>query len=85
MKVEFSINVANWDRVAQDGVGWRAAVFMGAKSREENRVQRAVDNRQRRKAPTMDDSTVFYYCSHCQKPCRSRIGCFSHERRCVPR
>ena len=79
---EFSINVANWDMVAQDEVGWRAAVFIGAKRYEENRVQCAVENRQRRKCPTVDDSTVFYYCRHCQKPCRSRIGCLSHERRC---
>ena len=31
---------------------------------------------------TMDDSTVLYCCRHCQKPCRSPMGCFSHERRC---
>ena len=44
--MEFSINVANWDMVAQDRVGWRAAVLMGAKSYEEIRVQSAVENRQ---------------------------------------
>ena len=55
--------------VTQDRVGWRAAVLIGAKSYEENRVQRAVENRQRRKCPTVDDSTVFYCCRHCQKPC----------------
>ena len=82
--MEFSINVANWDMVAKDRGGWRAAVLMGAKSYEENRVQRAVQNRQRSKCPTVDDSTVFYYCRHCQNPCRSLIGCSSHERRCVP-
>ena len=63
--MEFSINVANWDRVAQDGVGWRAAVLIGAKSYEVNRVQRALETRQRRECPTMDDSTVLYYCGHC--------------------
>ena len=47
-------------------------------------VRRAIEKRQRRKCPTVDNSTVFYYCRHCQKPCRSRIGCFSNERRCVP-
>ena len=66
--MEFSINVANWDMVAQDRVEWRATVLTGAKSREENRVQRVVENRQRRKYPTVDDSTAFYHCRHCQKP-----------------
>ena len=33
--IEFSINAANWDMVAQDRVGWRAAVLIGAKSYEE--------------------------------------------------
>ena len=42
--MEFSINVENWDMVVQDEVGWRAAVLMGAKSYEENGVQRAVEN-----------------------------------------
>ena len=36
--IEFSINVANWDVVAQDRVGWRATVLIGAKSYEKNRV-----------------------------------------------
>ena len=55
------------------------------KSYEEKRVQRTVENRQRCTCPAVDNSTVFHYCGHCQKPCRSRIGCFSHERYCVPR
>ena len=82
--MEFSIAVANRDMVVQDRVGWRAGVLIEAKSYEGNRVQRAVENRQRLKCPTVDDSTAINYCRHCQKPCRSRIGCFSHERRCVP-
>ena len=45
--IDLSITVANWDMVAQDGLGWRAAVLMGAKSCEDNRVQHAVGNRQR--------------------------------------
>ena len=31
--IGISINVANWDMAAQDRVGWRAAVVMGAWSR----------------------------------------------------
>ena len=30
--IELSINVANWDMVAQDRVGWRAAILMCAVS-----------------------------------------------------
>ena len=60
--------------VAHDRVEWRAAVLMRTKSYEENRVQRAVENRQKRKCPTVDDFTAVYYCRHCQKPCRSRIA-----------
>ena len=66
----FSINFVNWDMVAQDRVGWRAAVLIGAKSCELNRVQHTVDNRQRGKWPTVYNSTVFYYCRHFQKPRR---------------
>ena len=80
--IEFTINVVNWDVVAQDRVGWRAAVLVRTKDYEDNRVQRAVETRQRCKYPTVNDFTVFYYCRHCQK---WRIGCFSHERCCVPR
>ena len=36
--MEFSINVANWDMVAQDQVGRTAAVLMGANSYKENGV-----------------------------------------------
>ena len=77
------MTVANWDMVAQDQVGLRATVLRGGKSYEDNGVQRAVENKQKRKCLTVDDSTVLYYCGHCQ--CRSRIGCFSNDRRCVPR
>ena len=73
--IEFSINVANWDMVAQDRVGWGAADIMGAKSSEENRVQPAVENRQRRKCPTVEDSTVFYYC---RLVCWL-VGCFTSQ------
>ena len=59
--IEFSINFTNWDMIAQDRVRWRAAVLMGAKSYGENRVQRAVENRQRCKCPTVNDFTLFYY------------------------
>ena len=74
--MEFSINVANWDMVAQDRIGWRSAVLVGAKNYQENRVQRVIESRQRRRFPTVDVSTVSYYCRHCQKPCRSRIFFF---------
>lgn len=56
---KFSTNIANW--VAQDLVGSRAAVFVGAKSYEPNSVRCAVEARQRRNCLTVDD-IVFYYC-----------------------
>ena len=34
--MEFSNNVANWNMIAQDRVGWRTAVLIRAKSYEEN-------------------------------------------------
>ena len=37
--------------VPQDRVAWRAAVVIGAKNYEENRVQCAIETRQRRKCP----------------------------------
>ena len=49
--VEFSINVENWDIVAQDRVGWRVAILIGAKNYVENRVQRAVETRLKRQVP----------------------------------
>ena len=83
--MEFSINVVNWDMVAQDRVRWRAAILIEAKSCEKNRVQCAIKNRQRRKCPTVDDSTAFYCCRHCQKPHQLCIDCFSNEQHTVPR
>lgn len=41
--MEFSIDVANRNAVARDLVGLKDAVFSGAKSYEENIVQRTVD------------------------------------------
>ena len=53
----FSIDAETSD--TQDYMGWRAAVFTGAKSFEDKRVQRAVEARQRRKYPAVDASTYF--------------------------
>ena len=58
--VEFSINVANC--ILLPGIEWDGGLlfWQKAKSYDENTIKRAVEARQKRKWPTVDDSTVFY-------------------------
>ncbi|KAK4307335.1 hypothetical protein Pmani_020854 [Petrolisthes manimaculis] len=79
------INPANWETVGADRNGWRLAVRAGLQRSEQRREDQWGQRRERRpqraaSAPT--EPGVDYICSKCNRARRSRIGLYSHSRRC---
>ena len=82
------IQPADLETETSNRTAWRAKVKDGVKLAEENRERRWEEKRTRRQqriqstsaAPTIP--TTGYTCSKCQRSCKSRIGLYSHSRRC---
>lgn len=82
------ISVESWEDLASNRSEWRKAVRGGCKRAEEERNRLAGERRERRKVAqglaAGQPPTNVFICTKCTKPCRSRIGLFSHERKCRP-
>jgi len=79
------IDPAGWESVAEDRSSWRSAVKACTIRSEERRDQHREEGRDRRRqraasVPSEPDAT--YTCGNCNRACRSRIGLYSHSRRC---
>lgn len=85
-----NINPADLKTANSDRSSWRANVKTGVKQAEEKRdIQRKErkSRKQQRTQPTTAPSivpTMDHTCSKCGRSCSSRIGLFSHSRRCCP-
>ena len=80
-----NINPADWEATAADRSSWRLAVKAGIQTSELKREEQWEEKRQRRRQRAASASTepgAVYTCSNCNKACRSRIGLYSHSRRC---
>ena len=80
-----NINTADWEATAADRSSWRLAVKAGIQTSELKSEEQWEEKRQRRRQRTASASTepgAVYTCSNCNKACRSRIGLYSHCRRC---
>ena len=73
------INHEVWENLARNRPAWREAVRSGVKRQEVQLVQDWEEKRRRRKR---NAQTAPNPCRHCDRPCRSNIGRFSHERKC---
>ena len=93
----FHIPVDKWRELAQKRLAWKSSVRTGASSFEEGRRDHARGKRAKRKAtksggkkksaetqvepPPTETST--WTCELCSRVCRSRIGLYSHKRKCL--
>ena len=80
-----NINTADWEATAADRSSWRLAVKAGIQTSELKSEEQWEEKRQRRPQRTASASTepgAVYTCCNCNKACRSRIGLYSHCRRC---
>jgi len=77
------ISPETWEAAAENRSNWRSTVKAGIQRAEERREQQWLDKRERRSraasAPTLPSAFI---CRHCDRDCHSRIGLFSHSRRC---
>ena len=84
-----NIDPQQWEVAASDRSCWKQTVKEGLHISEDKRKERAKETRQRRKQKQKDRDTntdqtgsVKYTCSTCGRECKSRIGLFSHNRKC---
>ena len=78
------INIRDWEDLAEDRPKWRATLTKQLKASEKRLTAAAEEKRARRKEclPSSSNDTGLK-CDSCGRICRSRIGLFSHARRCV--
>ena len=78
------IGVDTWEDLAADRDTWRQALHTGLKTSEAKQLLAAEEKRARRKnsqrRPPSSDSP--FTCTTCGRTCQSRIGLYSHSRRC---
>ena len=76
----------NWELHAADRSDWRSVCSLALQAGEERLKAEAVDRRAKRRAEMNKATCVpvacVFVCSGCGRVCRSRIGLFSHERKC---
>ena len=82
------IDTNTWESVADARQLWRAAVCEGTKRAEATRCAQMADKRARRKAraasiSASDSAPTSYTCTKCFRDCHSRVGLYSHSRRCT--
>ncbi len=78
------ISIESWESLADNRPEWRGALTRHLKLGEEKLTQAAIERRARRKQVDSTDrlETSPHTCDLCNRQCRSRIGLFSHRRRC---
>nr|KAG5691627.1 hypothetical protein BaRGS_023798 [Batillaria attramentaria] len=77
------IDPSTWEGAAEDRQLWRVTVSEGVKRAETARDDQLADRRARRKARAASVSApTSYICMKCSRDCHSRVGLYSHSRRC---
>ena len=83
--IAFGIDINNWEDVAAERGKWRAELAQGLRTGEAKLKQVAEDKRTRRKLMQQGDPSLqtVFRCTRCDKDCHSRVGLFSHTRKCM--
>lgn len=79
------IDPARLETAAADRSKWRLAVKTGVQMSEKRREDQWEEKRERRRqraASVPTEPGADFTCSNCNRACRSRIGLYSHSRRC---
>jgi len=77
------IDPNTWEEVADIRVAWRHAVSSGVGKAENTRNNQQVLKRTRRKTRAASIAAPSsFVCVICNRDCHSRVGLYSHSRRC---
>ena len=77
------IDTMSWEGLAADRTEWRSALKQHLETGEQKLMAAAADKRARRmEGSSSIRSETTPRCDVCNKDCHSRIGLFSHKRRC---
>lgn len=85
-----NINPADLETAISERNSWSASVITGIKRAEEKRGIQHEERKSRKQQRTQPTTappivpTMAHICSKCGRSCSSRIGLFSHMRRCCP-
>ena len=87
-----NIDETSWEKLADDKDEWRTTLHRQLKVGEENLKEKAAEKRETRKAKEQHKTTTestpppnSHQCERCKRNCGSRIGLYSHQRRCSSR
>lgn len=77
----------SWETLAANRSGWRSSTRAAVRKYEAKKTQAAKDKRkQRKEASTQAQSDIRdFLCASCSRPCKSRIGLYSHQKACLSR
>ena len=77
---------SGFEALAADRSGWQYTTESAIKTAEQKREEQWEDKRARRRQRAETDTAPLddnvFTCSNCNRVCRSRIGLYSHSRRC---
>ena len=87
------LDANTWQKSAADRTKWRQKIRDGLKDHESTLRHTAAEKRSKRKASNSgtetkntncpDLHTTNFHCTNCGRDCHSRIGLYSHSRKCV--
>jgi hypothetical protein len=77
------IDSNDWERTAENRSDWRRTVKTGTKLCEERVHQRWTEKRALRHRAAQQQQASLFVCDNCGRDCHSRIGLYSHNRRCI--
>ena len=80
-----SINPANWETQVADRSSWRTAIRTCIRTIERRRREQWEGEKEHKKQTTettAEPGAKTFKCSNCNRVCDSRIGLYSHSRRC---
>ena len=77
------MDTESWETLANDRTKWRTALTQHLARGEEKLLNAAAVKRGRRKERSSPSTAeTAYICDQCNRDCHSRIGLYSHRRRC---
>ncbi|KAL4714206.1 hypothetical protein ACJJTC_002843 [Scirpophaga incertulas] len=79
----FNIDHQNWQRLAEGRADWRRSVMEGCIKCDKAWFATLADKREKKLQSDTEPTAQRFSCQTCGRPCRSRIGLFSHEKGCL--
>ena len=81
--ISCGLNPAELQSQAADRTSWRQRTNAGIKAASDSRVQKKKEKKNAcKQRAALPAPSVTYTCTTCGRPCLSRIGLISHQRRC---